>query len=254
MNVNQAGEFLVFLNRLPVASLIAVIGGGGKTSLLEAAEAGRHRAGLCSLVTVTTRLGRWQFPGLNTIESANITEALQALPLAEKGERILLTGPPMTSDSALNKYNGLPLAWFPELRRAAGRETMFLVEADGSAGRPLKAHRAYEPVLPPETDFVVAVIGLSVLIRPWPETVHCPEIMAEYLPLPEPTRPLSPLMVATFIGKAWSRYRPGLIFLNQADLLDSAAGQEAAGQLASFLSGFGFKVMTGSFKEFSFAD
>jgi probable selenium-dependent hydroxylase accessory protein YqeC len=41
-----------------------------------------------------------------------------------------------------------------------------LVEADGAAGRPLKAPAAHEPVIPASAAVVIGVVGLSVLGKP----------------------------------------------------------------------------------------
>lgn len=244
---------MMMRNIMPESGLVAVIGGGGKTGLLEAVEKERHQAGLRSLVTVTTRLGRWQFPGLAVVEAGTLETALQALFRAEAGERVLLAGPPDTDDTALNKYNGIPLAWYPRLRRAASVDTLFLVEADGSTGLPLKAHRDYEPVLPPGADFIVAVAGLSVLLHPWPGTVHRPEILARYISLPDVSSILTPAQVASFIKQAWSGFRPDLIFLNQADLL-TGRSMELGNSLAGLLDAAGFRVIVASLREGWFRD
>ena len=50
-----------------------------------------------------------------------------------------------------------------------------LAEADGSAGRPLKAHAPHEPVIPPEAGNVILVVGASGFGRPIREAAHRPE-------------------------------------------------------------------------------
>jgi len=50
-----------------------------------------------------------------------------------------------------------------------------LVEADGAAGRPLKAWAAWEPVIPGQTCLLVVMAGASGLGRPLtPAWVHRP--------------------------------------------------------------------------------
>ena len=51
-----------------------------------------------------------------------------------------------------------------------------MVEADGSAGRPLKAHRPWEPVIPACSDLTVCVNGASGIGRPAAEVCHCSEL------------------------------------------------------------------------------
>ena len=51
----------------------------------------------------------------------------------------------------------------------AGRFDRILVEADGSARKPLKAPAAHEPVIPPATDALIIVAGINGLGLPLTE-------------------------------------------------------------------------------------
>ena len=53
-----------------------------------------------------------------------------------------------------------------------------LVEADGAARRPLKAHADHEPVIPPESHQTICVVGASGFGRPIGEAAHRPEQFA----------------------------------------------------------------------------
>lgn len=62
-----------------------------------------------------------------------------------------------------------------------GWETMadfVLVEADGSAGRPFKAHTDWEPVLPEERQATVLVMGADGFGKPISRMAHRPELYA----------------------------------------------------------------------------
>ena len=60
-----------------------------------------------------------------------------------------------------------------------------LVEADGAAGRSLKAHAPYEPVVSARADLVIAVIGVDCLGVPMDdEHVHRAELFRERLARP----------------------------------------------------------------------
>ena len=234
-----------FANLTPGVGNIVIIGGGGKTGLMEFLEKEFHEAGRPALTTVTTRLGRGQLAHLIRVEAENRAEAEAAARRTAEGERLLLAGPFTPENITLDKLSGLPSEWFPAVRRALPEEAVLLIEADGSAGRPLKCHRDYEPVLPPLPYFLVAVLGLSVLTRPWTEAAHRPEILRRHIVPPPEGQSLSPAQVAGFIRTTWAGLKPDLIFLNQADILtkDTAPlGRELARRLAED----GFKTAVGS--------
>lgn len=225
---------------------VAVIGGGGKTGLINLLEAELSAEGRPVLATVTTRLGRDQLAHLPRLEAADLDQALAGVGRVAAGERLLLTGPYVSEE----KLSGLPLGWFRPLRQAAGQEPYFLIEADGSAGRPVKAHREYEPQLPPLADLqVVAVLGLSALLLPFPDSVHRPEILAERVPAPQAGRALSPDFVASFVNSAWRPLPIEVIFLNQSDLLQTEQEKDLGERLASNLIESGWTVFMGSTKE-----
>ena len=69
-----------------------------------------------------------------------------------------------------------------ELRR---RADVVLIEADGSRQRPLKTHRHYEPVIPPECDSVIIICGADAIGQPLDEKfVHRAKLFAEKWELP----------------------------------------------------------------------
>ena len=138
--------------------ITAVIGGGGKTALLRALGeelAGAHTVLLCT----TTKI--YPFPGLPCARTAAELEALR------RGHRLLCAG----AEAGSGKLTA------PEVPVAAlaGMFDYVLVEADGSAGRPLKAHAPWEPVVPPEAHQTVCVVGASGFGRPISEAAHRPE-------------------------------------------------------------------------------
>jgi probable selenium-dependent hydroxylase accessory protein YqeC len=66
------------------------------------------------------------------------------------------------------KLQGILQEWVEELLSLAGVSSI-IVEADGAAGRSLKAPREGEPVLPRNTTLLVPVVGVDVLGRPLDE-------------------------------------------------------------------------------------
>ena len=142
---------------------VALVGGGGKTSLLfemaRVLRGGRKRV----LLTTTTKL--WhrqalQSPALILTRSdmawrTKLVEALQVY------GNVMLAGSLLESA----KVQGIDPALADELYLNAPIDYM-LVEADGSAGHSVKAHAVHEPVVPASTTVVVALLGLDALNQP----------------------------------------------------------------------------------------
>lgn len=128
------------------ARLISLCGAGGKTTLMFALAREFVARGERVLVTTTTRIAR---------------EEATAVGSGERGAQLLFSG--LTPDG--RKLTGIA----PDLVDALGRSGEFdriLVEADGSARRPLKAAASREPVVPSTTDALIAVAGLNGLGLP----------------------------------------------------------------------------------------
>jgi probable selenium-dependent hydroxylase accessory protein YqeC len=234
--------------------LAAVAGGGGKTGLIALLEAELRAQGLPAIATVTTRLGRDQLPGLELIEAESFEEALEAARRAARGQRIVLGGPKPKEGDGRPGISGISPEWLPALSEEAGPGLIWLVEADGSAGRPLKAHRPDEPVLPPRPYFLIMVLGASALVKPFSQAVHRPEMLSRHLPLPELDRPLFPEEIALFVQRAWGPMEPDLIFINQLDALAEGAELSKARRLGSLLAAQGLKVIGGSLKSRAFEE
>ena len=149
--------------RLEIApGITSVIGGGGKTTLLRVLGeelARRSRVLLCTSTKILP------FPAL---PCAQTTAELYRL---RETERLLCAGR-MLPDSGKLTAPELPFSRLAELF------DYVLVEADGAARRPLKAHAAHEPVIPPESGQTICVVGASGFGRPIGEAAHRPELFA----------------------------------------------------------------------------
>ena len=65
------------------------------------------------------------------------------------------------------------------LDQLAQRFDYVLAEADGSKRLPLKAHAAWEPVIPSGTADIAWIVGASGFGKPVAEVVHRPELFCE---------------------------------------------------------------------------
>lgn len=103
----------------------------------------------------------------------------------------------------------------------AGLADFVLVEADGSAHLPIKAHASHEPPIPPNANNRILVVGISGLNRPIGEAAH----RAERFRALSGSELASPEAVAAVIRAEALCDR---VVLNQAETNPDAARQLAA--------------------------
>lgn len=141
----------------------ALIGGGGKTTLLYAlAEELRGRGRVIVCTSTHIRMPE-QYPLM--------TGDAEALRVALDKENVVCAGTP-AGDGKLTA----PEASFEELAALAD---YVLVEADGAKGLPLKAHAGHEPVIPANAQRVVLVVGADGFGKPIDKVCHRPALYAE---------------------------------------------------------------------------
>jgi len=156
---------------------VYLVGAGGKTTLMFAlahALAPRMRV----ITTTSTRILRpapEASPEVLVGEVSRLIPELRALP-PEPGHRTLAraVGPD-------GKLLGFPP---PDLDHLldAGVADLLLVEGDGAAGLPLKAHADHEPVVSARADLVVAVVAADAPGGPFDDThVHRAHLARERL-------------------------------------------------------------------------
>ncbi len=151
------------------AKCVSVIGSGGKTTLLRYLS-----ERLPGTVILTTSTHIWPFPDIPLADAAGadreqVTDALRsALALG----RVVCLGKSEPSGKLADPSHVIPFEGLLSLA------DYVLVEADGAAGRPLKAHRSWEPVVPACSGLTVCLVGASGFGRPVSEVCHCPELFA----------------------------------------------------------------------------
>ena len=119
-----------------------------------------------------------------------------------------------------------------------------LVEADGSKRLPGKAHGRNEPQIPKESQRTILVFGASALHKPISEVIHRVEIFQNFF---TPTLSPDTLMTKELLLQAFRKENLGdCLFVNQLDCLT----KKEAGELLLFLQkGLGKMVCGGSLKE-----
>ncbi len=151
----------------PPPGLVSIVGGGGKSGILFALGAGLPGR---VLATTTTRIFAEQVheaPAWSTRDDADFEARLAA------GESPLLVVENIPGERARGVAPDVP-------SRLLARPDVdwVVVEADGSRMLPVKAPADHEPVIPPETDWVLTVAGIDALSRPISEVAHRPERVA----------------------------------------------------------------------------
>ena len=145
--------------------IIAVVGSGGKTTLIKKLAKKYRAEGKNVLVTTTTHM----FIEEDTLLTDDADTILRAL--EESG--YAMAGLP-----AGEKIKALSPETF---RTVSNHADVVLVEADGSKHKPLKFPNTTEPVIPENTDEIIVVWGPHGLGRPAREVCHRLELVLECL-------------------------------------------------------------------------
>jgi len=139
---------------------IAIVGGGGKTSLMFALADELVVSGYRVLTTTTTKIRHR--------EALSAPLAVFNLPESARHERIargldkhkhVFFGRKLLSSG---KVEGIDPLGADALYREHPADFL-IAEADGAAGRPLKAPAPHEPVIPASATVVIAVMGLEAM-------------------------------------------------------------------------------------------
>lgn len=172
---------------------VSVVGSGGKTTFL------RHMSErLDGTVVLTTSTHILPFPGMPLVavgtDAVSRERSLRDIQVALKHSRVVCVGRPLPSGKLTDPSSTVP---FEDLLRVADA---VLIEADGAKGRPLKAHRPWEPVVPACTDLTVCLVGASGLGGPASRVCHCPELFCG-MAGSSPDEPVSESAVARVLNR-----------------------------------------------------
>ena len=187
------------------SKVTAIIGGGGKSSLMAILGEEYRQNGETAIMTTSTHI---RVPKQDGYMGSNAEELRNLLT-----ERRLLTVGMPTADG---KFGPSPL--LEQLPALAAR---VIIEADGTKGLPLKVPNEREPVIPDFAEAVVALAGLSALGRPLGKVCHRPELAMQQFGL-EPERTVTPEVMAELLSSPLAQRknvgnRRYIVLLNQMD-------------------------------------
>ncbi len=199
---------------------IAIVGGGGKTSLMYALAERMVTKGKRVVTTTTTKI----FPPAPD-QSPCIVLLKDAPNLEDLDDKLSRFGQVTLGGSLLpsGKLDSVPEA---VIRSCLEYADHVIVEADGAAGRPIKAPEEWEPVIPGSTDMVIAVVGLDCLGNPadaqWVFRLERFRSITEL----ENSQVITPEAIARLLAHPLGAFKGApekavlVPFLNKADLLE----------------------------------
>lgn len=192
----------------------AIIGGGGKTTLMETLAGELSKKGKV-IITTTTHICRpKQYETLLDADEAAVSAALERsgiVCVASQAESGKLCAP-----------------WL-SMGTLAQLADFVLVEADGAKRLPLKAHASHEPVIPEEAQRVIMVIGIDGVGKTIRETCHRSALYAQLAGVDEETV-VTPQLAARVVNAEGYGDR---VYINK---VESAADYEAAQAMANEFS------------------
>jgi probable selenium-dependent hydroxylase accessory protein YqeC len=231
---------------------IALVGAGGKTTLMLALAEEIRRAGKRVITSTTTKVWHHQamkaprvvYTGSLQSWKDQLEEGLAGAGHVFVGRCVLESG----------KVDGIAPSVSDHIFRDFEADCL-LVEADGAAGLPVKTPAAHEPVIPASATMVVAMMGLEAV-----NSALCSEVVFRL----DETRnitglamsmPLTPTALSRLflhpdgLFKGAPRSSRRIAFLNKLDLLDSdEESLELAGMILGDTKARISRVIMGSVK------
>ena len=204
--------------------LVSLVGGGGKTTLLQALGEHLRRRGTV-LLTTTTKMAPGPLP-LLFVEEATLTEGAARIRAALSGpdHPLILAAQRPIWDGDREKLEGFSPEAVDRLWEA-GAADFLICEADGARRKPLKAWADWEPPVPSQTTLLCAVLGADRLDEPLTdEHVHRMALMTERFGL-RPGDTLTPERLAALLESPLGYLKNAppagrrLVLLNRSDRL-----------------------------------
>lgn len=141
--------------------MLAIVGAGGKSTLMLSLSRELRKGGKKVLASTTTKVWQEQALAAGSLvltRSKRWRDRLKEA-LEKPGPEALFLGGRLLENGKVEGVDPELLDWI----FTSDLVDCVLVEADGAAGRPLKAPEPFEPVIPSKTTSVVAMLGLEAL-------------------------------------------------------------------------------------------
>ncbi|MBN1547507.1 MAG: putative selenium-dependent hydroxylase accessory protein YqeC [Syntrophaceae bacterium] len=217
---------------LPERGIVTIYGAGGKTSVMETLTREVTAQGKTVIQTTTTKIFRPEGVPVVVGEDFKVVAAQLSAGVASCGLAVL--GATLTPE---NKLSGIDPAW-PEALLESHVADYVIVEADGSARKPIKGYAPYEPVFPTHSDLLIPLLGVEAIGRPVnPDNVHRSDAFCKLTG----AQPDKPLTVSHFIrclqhmislGQTGTPNTPIIPMINKVDLVSGP------GQIQEIIAGF----------------
>ena len=147
--------------------VVSLVGGGGKTSLMFNLARELSMVGDTVLTTTTTKILE---PSRDQTSCVILSGSVPNI--LDRANELLNKHPHLTAAAGKLPESDKLCGFRPEIIGElwnAGLFQWIIVEADGAAGKPLKAPAAHEPVIPTCTKRLVAMVGLNGVGQPLTE-------------------------------------------------------------------------------------
>lgn len=195
---------------------ICLLGGGGKTTVMYELAAAWAACGRRVLVLTSTHILQ-PADGSFAADAAAVHNLWQQRRYAVIGTPELSTG----------KLTAPPQDLYEALKLQAD---VILCEADGSRHHPCKVPAAYEPVLLPDCDMVLAVAGMDALGHSLAQACQRPQLAAALLGCSLDSVIDEQMLAALLLSEQGARKNVGTrtyyIVLNKCDLLKAVQQEE----------------------------
>ncbi|MDO4306234.1 MAG: selenium cofactor biosynthesis protein YqeC [Eubacteriales bacterium] len=197
--------------------VIAVVGGGGKTSLIFRLCDELTSMGKRVVISTTTHMAYEPFrPFAPDGDMRDAEYALEHKGYVIAGHR-----------EENGKISRLSAESLQNLRNLCD---VMLIEADGAKHKPIKVPEEWEPVIPDFADIVISVVGLDCLGQPICQTAHRMERTAEFLrkSMDAPVTPEDVVKIASSICGLFKNVEDRVyrVYLNKADTLKETDAAE----------------------------